>query len=578
MSGWGWNWFGFGKAEEPPAAAPSPGAPVGKAYLSPLPSFDSTSSLPASQASPALKVGGSTQVKSASQTKICGDYSVVKTLGKGSYGIVALVDSPDGRRLAAKKSLVSGTSSFGEVIPAKDFIAEVDMLMRFNHPNVMTAEDYFLSGGESCAILPVAEMDLEHYRSSIGEVNFRKGAEVAEGCCRGLAYLHANGVIHRDLKLGNILMVNGKPKLADFGMCVTLASVTDTIAYTSPVGTAWWRAPELFYHPRDGTYRYGLETDVWSMLLIVAELIYAQEPAGMDVGKQKGSRAENLLEAINSFWKRGGYVPANLAKKATVRRETVAESIRGYFASDLTPRDLVLVEYLSDAMLQPPRSRPTAQDLTEKLDEYLVRKPLAPVPKAFAPAEVAYHRAFNPESRAEQVTLFREFFAQSPRAILLSIDIFDRASTALNDTPQDIQLNAAVATYLTCCVLNLDYDDYLYFGKGFGPQLEKVLAALKFHIYRPDATQTMGLDFETAIELVSENLSIESYRAPAKRAPAKRAPAKRGARKVVLVEEDQPVRKPVTKRAARRRGVVSSASAENLDASPRRRAPPRARK
>ena len=88
----------------------------------------------------------------------------------------------------------------------------------------------------------------------------------------GVEYLHANLILHRDLKTSNLLLNNrGELKLADFGMARYTSNPPPKL--TQLVVTLWYRAPELLLGAAD----YDYEVDVWSLGCIFAELL-AKEP------------------------------------------------------------------------------------------------------------------------------------------------------------------------------------------------------------------------------------------------------------------------------------------------------------
>lgn len=77
----------------------------------------------------------------------------------------------------------------------------------------------------------------------------------------GIAYLHDNKILHRDIKGGNLLMnKHGVLKIADFGLARIFFPGKD-LPYTIRVVTLWYRAPELLL----GMHNYGSAIDIWSV-------------------------------------------------------------------------------------------------------------------------------------------------------------------------------------------------------------------------------------------------------------------------------------------------------------------------
>ncbi|CAM9676207.1 unnamed protein product [Scytosiphon promiscuus] len=86
---------------------------------------------------------------------------------------------------------------------------------------------------------------------------------------KGLAWMHAHGLLHRDIKPSNLLLsAGGVLKIGDFGQTRT-HTVPQTRSYSHQVATRWYRAPELLY----GTRRYGFAVDMWAAGAVLGEML-----------------------------------------------------------------------------------------------------------------------------------------------------------------------------------------------------------------------------------------------------------------------------------------------------------------
>lgn len=228
------------------------------------------------------------------------DFSEVETLGKGSFGVVKLVmRKKDTRRFALKKISYGGFFSAA----TKEMIAkEILVQKNFNHPNITKLESFWyepgILGGSGYLLLEYctngSARSLAHHNSTRYSHKFsvthkESCWKFAEQMLLALVYVHDRNVIHRDLKLENILIHgDGSFKLTDFGVSVgrseglkelqnklsnpaaRLELLTENSVRTrSACGTMIYMAPEMF----TGSY-YGREVDVYALGLALRELLY----------------------------------------------------------------------------------------------------------------------------------------------------------------------------------------------------------------------------------------------------------------------------------------------------------------
>ena len=171
------------------------------------------------------------------------DYEIGSVLGVGTVGtILAAVHRQTGEQVAIKR-LHPGVSR-DPLIRAR-FRREMLVLQRLDHPNIVR----YLGGGEDDGSLFYA-MELvdggtvKDLLQARGAMEWPVVAEIAKQVCSALQCAHNNGVIHRDLKPGNLFLTKeGEVKLGDFGIARDLKG-KDISASGMTVGTRAYMAPE----------------------------------------------------------------------------------------------------------------------------------------------------------------------------------------------------------------------------------------------------------------------------------------------------------------------------------------------
>jgi len=172
-----------------------------------------------------------------------GPYRIVRELGRGGMGTVYQGVSLETGEPAAIK-LLSAALSREEDFRSR-FEAEIETLRKLNHPNIVRLFGF----GEQDALLFYAMelvdgKSLEDELASGRSFDWREVAQIGVETCHALRHAHNRGVIHRDIKPGNLLLgSDGHVKLSDFGIARLFGNMRMTSA-GSVLGTAEFMAPE----------------------------------------------------------------------------------------------------------------------------------------------------------------------------------------------------------------------------------------------------------------------------------------------------------------------------------------------
>ncbi len=172
-------------------------------------------------------------------------YERVARLGRGGMGIVDLARRPDGTEVALKRLTLHGSAE--EIARARQRIdREAEVLTRLDHPNVVALLEVLEEGEEITLVMPyltggtLADRVARHGPAPVAEV-----LHLADDLASALAAAHRAGVVHRDLKPGNVLFdADGVPHLADFGVASSRDDTAGLTAVGTVVGTPGFMAPE----------------------------------------------------------------------------------------------------------------------------------------------------------------------------------------------------------------------------------------------------------------------------------------------------------------------------------------------
>jgi len=176
----------------------------------------------------------------------CAEYRIKKLIGKGGMGRVYLAEQVDNGEIIAIKVLPNATD---ETISR--FSREGRALASLQEERVIRIIDIGVHATDVSKIPYLAMeylngIDLRGQLDIERTFSIRKTVDIALQCCEALASVHAHGIIHRDIKPGNIFLVNGNfVKLLDFGLAKMVGRHNTALTSTgSAIGTPEYMAPE----------------------------------------------------------------------------------------------------------------------------------------------------------------------------------------------------------------------------------------------------------------------------------------------------------------------------------------------
>ena len=235
-----------------------------------------------------------------------GRYAIERELGEGGMATVYLADDLKHERKVALKVL---KPELAAVVGAERFLAEIKTTANLQHPHILPLFDSGEADDFLFYAMPYVEgetlrdrIDREH------QLPVDEAVKITTDLAEALDYAHRHKIIHRDIKPGNILMHEGRPLIADFGIALAVGAagggrLTET---GLSLGTPFYMSPEQ----ATGDQFVGSATDTYALGAVLYEMLTGDPP-------YMGSTAQAVLgqiiagEAVSATKKRGS-VPANV--------------------------------------------------------------------------------------------------------------------------------------------------------------------------------------------------------------------------------------------------------------------------
>lgn len=207
-------------------------------------------------------------------TRTFGRYELVDEIARGGMGVVFRARQTDAQRDVALKVLLAG--DFASEDDEKRFIREAELAAQLNHPNIVAVHDIGSEAGRRFFTMEIVDgRPLDKWAKG---QPLEKQLRVMIKVCRAAHHAHMRGVIHRDLKPGNILVTEQEePKILDFGLAKA-ARATDSSVKTvtgQTLGTPFYMAPE---QAAGRVHEIDIRTDVWALGVILQEVVSGERP------------------------------------------------------------------------------------------------------------------------------------------------------------------------------------------------------------------------------------------------------------------------------------------------------------
>ena len=217
---------------------------------------------------------------------LAGKYRIVEPIGKGGMGVVYKAEDTKLKRTVAVKFLPSELSDDSEA--GERFLREAQAAAALSHPHICTIHEINEEETQPFIVMEYVEGQSLNQKIKQGPLEQAEALDIAIQVAEGLEEAHKKGIIHRDIKPGNIMLTTkGQAKVMDFGLAKVLGESLIT-KEARTMGTVAYMSPEQ----AKGEV-LDSKTDIWSLGVVLYEMLTGKFPF-------KGEYDQSIIHSILS--------------------------------------------------------------------------------------------------------------------------------------------------------------------------------------------------------------------------------------------------------------------------------------
>lgn len=202
------------------------------------------------------------------------DYELVEEIARGAMGVVYRARQRSLGREVALKTILAGNGATDRTV--QRFLSEAQSAARLDHPGIVPVHDVGHVGGQHYYTMAFIEGDSLAQRLEEGPLGFQEAARIALETAEALQSAHDAGVLHRDIKPGNVLLDGaGRAVVTDFGLSRPIEENSGLSQSGDAIGTPSYMAPEQAVGQLDGL---GPTTDVYGVGALLYAMIAGRAP------------------------------------------------------------------------------------------------------------------------------------------------------------------------------------------------------------------------------------------------------------------------------------------------------------